>query len=82
VGVAINGGGSRETEKLADLVGSVTEDAVNVAMLVTVIVVGALYVIVLDVEPVREPRPVNPDQVTPALFGSLFTVAVTNCAVF
>jgi len=42
VGVAITGGGSRETEKLADLVGSVIEVAVNVAMLVEAMVAGAL----------------------------------------
>jgi len=42
VGVAITGGGSRETEKLADLVGSVTEVAVNEAILVEVTVAGAL----------------------------------------
>ena len=36
------GGGSRETEKVADFVGSVIEVAVNEAMLVVTMVVGAL----------------------------------------
>ena len=40
--VTITGGGSKETEKLADLLGSVTEVAVNVAMLVELMVTGAL----------------------------------------
>lgn len=40
--VTIAGGGSKETEKVTDLLGSVTEVAVNVAMLVDAIVTGAL----------------------------------------
>ena len=80
--MAITGGGSSETEKLADLVGSVIEVAVNVAMLVEAIVAGALYVIVVVVEAVSDPSPVNADHVTPALAGSLLTVAVTNWVVF
>ena len=40
--VVIDGGGSNDTEKVADLVGSVIEVAVNWATLVEVIGVGAL----------------------------------------
>ena len=82
MGVAITGGGSRETEKVADLVGSVTEVAVKVEILGEVTVVGALKVIVVDAGPVSEPSPVTADQVTPALLKSLLTVAVINCVVF
>jgi hypothetical protein len=78
----IVGGGSSETEKLADLLGSVIDVAVNVAMLVVEMLAGALYVTVLVVDPLNEPSPVSVDQVTPALLGSLFTVAVINCEVF
>lgn len=81
LGFAITGGGSRETENVADLVGSVTDVAVNEAMLEEVIVTGALYVTVVDVGPLIAPAPVNVDHVTPALPGSLFTVAVINCVV-
>jgi hypothetical protein len=42
LGFAITGGGSSETEKVADFVGSVTEVAVNVAILEEEIVAGAL----------------------------------------
>ena len=77
--VVICGGGTRLTVNVADLVGSVTEVAVNVAVLATPTVPGALYVVEVIVEPVTDPRPVATDQFTPALFGSLFTVAVTNC---
>ncbi len=37
---------------------------------------------VVDVCPLSEPSPVSVDQLTPALFGSLLTVAVINCVVF
>jgi hypothetical protein len=36
----------------------------------------------VDVGPLSEPSPVSADQVTPALLGSLFTVAVISCDVF
>ena len=38
--------------------------------------------IVVEVEPLRDPKPVSPDQETPAVAGSLLTVAVINCVVF
>ena len=65
--------------KILDLVGSVTEVAVKVAELATVTVAGALYVAEVVVWPLKVPRPVTVDQFTPALLGSLLTVAVTNC---
>jgi len=37
---------------------------------------------VVDVDPLNEPAPVSEDQVTPALLGSLLTVAVMSCVVF
>ena len=35
--------------------------------------------VAVGVDPESEPPPVTTDQITPALLGSLFTVAVTNC---
>ena len=70
------------TVKVLDLVGSVTEVAVNVAVLAAPTVAGALYVIEVVDAAVSEPRPVTADQLTPALPGSLFAVAVISCVVF
>ena len=67
---------------MADFVTSVIDVAVNVAVLAKATTAGALYVIVVDVDPLSEPRPVTADHVTPALSGSLLTVAVTNCVLF
>ena len=67
------------TVNVADLVESVTEVAVNVAVPDPLIVDDALYVVEVVVEPVSAPRPDTADQFTPALLGSLVTVAVTNC---
>ena len=68
------------TVKVFDLVGSVTDVAVNVVLLAAVTLAGALYVVVVVVEPLKEPRPVTADHVTPAAgLGSLLTVAVTDC---
>jgi hypothetical protein len=77
--VVICGGGTKLTVNVADLVGSVTEVALNVAVLAAPTLAGALYVVVVVVEPVSDPRPVTADHVTPALLGSFVTVAVTNC---
>ena len=77
--VVICGGGTKLIVNVADLVGSVTDVALKVAVLATVTDAGALYVAEVVVWPVSEPRPVTVDQVTPAVgLGSLFTVAVTN----
>ena len=60
---------------------SVIEVAVKVAMLAEPMEAGALYVVVVVVDQVSEPNPVTADQVTPALAGSLLTVAVISCVV-
>lgn len=68
--------------KVLDLVGSVTEVAMNVAVLAEPTVAGALYVTDAVVAPVSDPRPERLDQFTPAFFESLFAVAVISCVVF
>ena len=64
--VEICGGVTKLTVKIADFVASVTDVAVKVAIEFDATVAGALYVMVVDVEPLREPRPVTLDQLTPA----------------
>ena len=60
------------------MVGSVFDVAVNVAVLAALTLEGALYVVEVVVEPLSDPSPVTADQFTPALLGSLLTVAVTS----
>jgi hypothetical protein len=77
--VVTEGGGTRLMVNVADLFGSVIEVAFTVAVLADAMLPGALYVTVLVVDPVNDPRPLVIDQFTPALPGSLVTVAVINC---
>jgi hypothetical protein len=76
----IDGGGTRWTVKLANLVGSVTEVALTVTVLAAAMLAGALYVTVVAVAADKVPEPVAgiTDHVTPAVFGSLVTEAVMD----
>ena len=71
----IAGGVTRLMVYVANFVESVTEVALTVTALAEATTAGAWYVTVVAVLPDKLPAPLEIVQFTPALFGSLVTVA-------